>query len=106
MSAKKPRAAYCTGCDTLFPKMHLLIRHRRNDRCGGRFLPPEKRLDLAEARRDREDENRTVYLKYIGGGDFRALPTFSVAPSTAEYAVNTGKYHYRTRKQWKRDGRR
>lgn len=48
MSALKPRPAYCTGCGNTMPKMHLLFIHRGQDRCGGRFLPPEEqRLNRA-----------------------------------------------------------
>lgn len=36
---KVPRAAHCTGCGVTFEKMHVMINHRRNHRCGGRFLP-------------------------------------------------------------------
>lgn len=44
MSALKPRLAYCTGCGHTMPKMHLLFIHRGQERCGGRFLPPEEYL--------------------------------------------------------------
>ena len=58
MSAKKARAAYCTGCGNTFPKMHIMINHRRTDRCGGRFLPiPERRL-INVLRLEREDQLR------------------------------------------------
>lgn len=55
MSAQKPRAAYCTGCGVTFLKMHILIAHRRTDRCGGRFLPPEERKSIDTIREFRED---------------------------------------------------
>ena len=34
---KHPRLAYCTGCDQIFPFMHMLRNHRRTFRCGGEF---------------------------------------------------------------------
>lgn len=40
---KTPRRAFCTGCTVTFPKMHLMINHRRTFRCGGRFLSREER---------------------------------------------------------------
>lgn len=44
----KRRAGHCIGCGVTFEKMHLMIRHRRNDRCGGRFLPyGERELRMA-----------------------------------------------------------
>jgi len=58
MSADKPRAAYCTGCGKTFNKMHLMINHRRSDKCGGRFLPEEKKLLLLQARLIREEKLR------------------------------------------------
>lgn len=68
MSAKKPRAAYCTGCDKTFPKMHILINHRRTKRCGGRFLSDLDReyfdsiklVREAELKKFREREQRAV----------------------------------------------
>lgn len=36
------RTAFCTGCCQTFPKMHLLFIHRGQDRCGGRFCPPNE----------------------------------------------------------------
>lgn len=44
------RAAHCVGCGKTFDKMHLMINHRRLDRCGGRFLPITERLLLNQAR--------------------------------------------------------
>lgn len=55
---KVPRKAYCTGCEVTFGKMHELINHRRLNKCGGRFLPPEKRTFLEELRRVREAQLR------------------------------------------------
>lgn len=45
---KKPRVAHCIGCGVTFDKMHLMINHRRRERCGGRFLPEDER-ELLEA---------------------------------------------------------
>lgn len=66
MSATTPRAAYCTGCGITFSKMHILINHRRTERCGGRFLPiPERRmvnvlrLEREEQARMQREENST-----------------------------------------------
>ena len=42
----KPRKAYCTGCGVTFPKMHVMINHRRLHRCGGRFLPEDEQKVL------------------------------------------------------------
>lgn len=54
MSAKQPRAAYCTGCGITFAKMHILINHRRTFRCGGRFLPIPQRQMVNALRIERE----------------------------------------------------
>ena len=54
MSAKYPRAAYCTGCGITFSKMHLMIYHRNTRRCGGRFLPPAEREMINKLRLERE----------------------------------------------------
>lgn len=43
MRMRTPRAAHCLGCGVTFEKMHLMINHRRNERCGGRFLSVEER---------------------------------------------------------------
>lgn len=56
----KPRAAYCFGCDHTFPKMHLMIWHRRLDRCGGRFLSPTERLRINILRSTREKVDREL----------------------------------------------
>ena len=58
MSAKNPRAAYCTGCGVTFPKMHLLRNHRNSFRCGGRFLPADERRMVDVLRLEREDQLR------------------------------------------------
>lgn len=63
MSAKKPRAAYCTGCGVTFKKMHLMMHHRRNERCGGRFLPPDERRMVDVLRAEREDQLRQAREK-------------------------------------------
>lgn len=55
MSATKPRAAYCTGCGITFPKMHILFNHRRDYRCGGRFLPIPERAMVNKLRLEREE---------------------------------------------------
>lgn len=34
---KHKRPAFCTGCGTIFPKMHQLRDHRHTFRCGGMF---------------------------------------------------------------------
>ncbi len=60
MSAERPRAAYCTGCGATFKKMHLLIEHRRLNRCGGRYLSEEKRAELNRLRIKREFEERML----------------------------------------------
>jgi hypothetical protein len=57
---KTPRKAYCTGCGITFKKMHLLMNHRRTDRCGGRFLPPEEFIHLMNLRRAKEELNREL----------------------------------------------
>jgi len=44
----KPRAAHCIGCGNTFDKMHLMINHRRTQRCGGRFLCDDER-ELVDA---------------------------------------------------------
>lgn len=62
-ATKKPRAAYCTGCDVIFPKMHLLINHRRQKRCGGRFLPEPERDFLNRVRLVREECDRDERIK-------------------------------------------
>jgi len=54
------RSAYCTGCGVTFMRMHQMINHRRTDRCGGRFLPPEEREKLDEARFFREAAARAA----------------------------------------------
>lgn len=51
---KMPRVAYCSGCGVTFDWYHLLINHRRTDRCGGRFLPERERELLNEVRHHRE----------------------------------------------------
>jgi len=56
------RKAYCTGCGETFEKFHLLFRHRRLHRCGGRFLPPEARA-LWDATRPRAPRLRTAAEK-------------------------------------------
>jgi len=43
-----PRCAYCTGCGVTFPKMHVMINHRRLHRCGGRFLPDDE-IEVVQA---------------------------------------------------------
>lgn len=58
MSAKKPRAAYCTGCGVTFMKMHILMDHRRTQQCGGRFLPRAERVMVDELRLAREALDR------------------------------------------------
>lgn len=60
---KLPRAAHCIGCGYTFDKMHLMINHRRNDRCGGRFLPDAERLLYNEAK---------VFMVYYGHGEANA----------------------------------
>ena len=54
------RSAYCTGCGVTFPRMHLMINHRRNDRCGGRFLATEERQKLDALRLEREAIDREL----------------------------------------------
>jgi hypothetical protein len=55
---KTPRKAYCTGCGITFPKMHILINHRRTDKCGGKYLSEEEYLHLMSMRKIREDLER------------------------------------------------
>ncbi len=55
---KKPRAAYCTGCNETFPKMHLLRQHRNQVACGGRFLDLSTRRRLTLLRLAREEAAR------------------------------------------------
>lgn len=55
---KKSRTAYCTGCGVIFPKMHLLMQHRRLERCGGRFLSEAERASFDVIRRIREEQQR------------------------------------------------
>lgn len=50
-----PRAPHCLGCGNTFRKMHWMIDHRRSNRCGGRFLPPEERVLRLEARHHYEE---------------------------------------------------
>lgn len=60
------RTPYCTGCGHTFSKMHLMINHRRTDRCGGRFLPDEEQERLKDLRLERERvlrEARTEALR-------------------------------------------
>jgi hypothetical protein len=57
---KSPRKAYCTGCGVTFEKMHILINHRRTDRCGGRFLPDADRVHLDKLRKIREEYARCL----------------------------------------------
>lgn len=59
---KKPRAAYCNGCDTLFLKMHYLREHRNEKACGGRFLDLASRRRLNILRQSREQEARTARI--------------------------------------------
>lgn len=62
------RKAHCIGCGVTFPKMHLMINHRRNMRCGGRFLPADERAHYTEATRLRQaalredNEQRRILL--------------------------------------------
>lgn len=76
MSAKEPRAAYCTGCGVTFPKMHLMINHRRMKRCGGRFLDPLERarldaLRLVREKRIRDEGTEFKQVRYLlRVGDF------------------------------------
>lgn len=63
----KPRAAHCIGCGVTFDKMHLMIQHRRRDRCGGRFLPASERELVMAAQKhwqkyDRFAESRFEYI--------------------------------------------
>lgn len=44
------RKSYCTGCGVTFPKVHLMRQHRNRERCGGRFLPFEKVLEIEQRR--------------------------------------------------------
>lgn len=44
MQTHEPRAAYCVGCNTLFPKMHLMFHHRWGKQCGGKYLSNEERM--------------------------------------------------------------
>ncbi len=60
MSAERPRVAYCNGCGIRFMKMHLLIEHRRLNRCGGRYLSEEKRAEINRLRVKREFEERMI----------------------------------------------
>lgn len=66
-ATKKPRAAYCTGCDSTFPKMHLLFNHRRMKRCGGRFLPELDReyIDRLRLQRERRQRDARLELKEV-----------------------------------------
>lgn len=60
------RNRYCTGCGVVFSKTHLLYRHRRIDRCGGRFLPIAERSMIDKLRLERElqaREERNVRLR-------------------------------------------
>ena len=57
------RAAYCTGCGVTFPKMHMMINHRRSNRCGGRFLPVEEREMIDKIRLEREQFDRDMRLQ-------------------------------------------
>lgn len=52
---KKSRAAYCTGCGLTFPKMHIMIEHRRTNRCGGKYLAIPARNNLNKIRLIREE---------------------------------------------------
>ena len=56
------RKAYCTGCGETFRQFHLLFNHRRLQRCGGRFLPPEARA-LWDATRPKAPRLRTAAEK-------------------------------------------
>lgn len=42
------RRPYCTGCGTIFDRMHVMMDHRRTMRCGGRFLPETTRQFIDE----------------------------------------------------------
>lgn len=42
------RTPYCTGCNKIFDRMHVLMNHRRTQRCGGRFLAEDKREIIDE----------------------------------------------------------
>ena len=53
------RAAHCIGCGVTFDKMHLMINHRRNNRCGGRFLPLDERELVEAAKKQRQLFNCT-----------------------------------------------
>lgn len=57
------RAAYCTGCGVTFPKMHLMIQHRRLKKCGGRFLSISERILINKLRllRERADRKARLY---------------------------------------------
>lgn len=57
---KMPRVAYCSGCGVTFGQHHLLINHRRTDRCGGRFLPERERELLTEVRHHLERGDTTL----------------------------------------------
>lgn len=57
---KTPRVAYCTGCGSIFDKMHKLINHRRTEHCGGRFLSAEEVIHYASLRRTREAMDREL----------------------------------------------
>lgn len=69
MRIGKPRAAHCLGCGNTFNRMHEMINHRRNKRCGGRFLPEVERnlydkarfwCDEMERANDRADQEEYI----------------------------------------------
>jgi len=76
MYTKEARTAYCTGCGTVFDKMHLLFIHRGANRCGGRFLPTEERYlydqakvfaeAMIKAERDGDDDSYRLYFHNLG----------------------------------------
>lgn len=65
----KARPAYCNGCDITFFKTHSRMNHRRTFRCGGQYLPADRREIIDYNRQIREDalrEARTGALTLEG----------------------------------------
>lgn len=75
----KPRAAHCIGCGVTFDKMHLMIQHRRRERCGGRFMCLDER-ELVDAAKKH-------WQKYLVLGE-----------SKLELIQDQARWHYH---QWK-----
>ena len=63
-----PRTAHCIGCGLTYSKMHLMINHRRLDRCGGRFLPEDER-ELVDAAKIHWQKFNTTPVNDITNND-------------------------------------